>query len=271
MKINEYKLETNKVINNKKLAVVSDIHINSSTEIEKLLSIKETLKKIKPTHVFIPGDLYNVDEVTLSRQVGDNIVYSFLHEVADIADIFYVKGNNEVKSSLIPYEIYNNLDPRIHLLCDTYANYLCGSRNYCNYKSINTGDMNIMGIKLPEIFYSISKEERVELLLTRYKEYLDDLAMQCNSNEYNVLLCHDSIMIDAYSEIKSLKNFDLIVSGHNHRGIYSDLIEHEYISGIIQKLNTIFLISRGVSRCNEVLDNEHESTIEIVNVYSKKR
>lgn len=271
MKVNEYKIETNKTVTDKRIAVVSDIHINGSTEVEKLLSIKNILKEIKPTHVFIPGDLYNVDEVTLSRQVGDNIVYNFLHELADIADIFYVKGNNEVKSSLIPYEIYNNLDPRIHLLCDTYANYLSGSRNYCNYNNIVTGDMDVMAIKLPEVFYSISKDERIELLVSRYKEYLKNLTTKCNSDRYNVLLCHDSIMLDVYREIEALKNFDLIVSGHNHRGVYIDSIEHEYISGIIQKLNTIFLISRGISRSDEVLDNDHESTIEVVNVYSKKR
>ena len=271
MKINEYKIETNKTVIDKRIAVVSDIHINSSTEVEKLLEIKRLLKKVQPTHVFIPGDLYNVDEVTLSRQVGDNIVYNFLHELADIADVFYVKGNNEVKSSLIPYEIYNNLDPRIHLLCDTYASYLGGSRNYCNFNNIVAGDVDVMAIKLPEVFYLISKEERIELLLSRYKDYLDNLVMKCIDGRFNVLLCHDSIMLDVYSEIESLKKFDLIVSGHNHRGIYIDTVGHDYISGIIEKGNTIFLISKGVSRSNQELDDIHDSTIEVVNVYSKKR
>ena len=104
----DYTLESSKVDTDKNIAICSDLHINRNTPKEKLDDVLETLSDIQPTHIVIPGDLYDVDDTTISTDLKQDKVSLFIDNASEIADVFYVKGNAEQKSNLLPYGLYNN-------------------------------------------------------------------------------------------------------------------------------------------------------------------
>lgn len=103
----------------KKFIYYFDIHINKKTSNKKINYVLENLDNIKPTYIVIPGDLYNVDESTVYSYLDiPEKVSTFINDETDIADVSYVKGNIEQKSGLLPYGLYNNNNPKFHLLCE---------------------------------------------------------------------------------------------------------------------------------------------------------
>ena len=103
----------------KKFIYYFDIHINKKKSYKKINYVLENLADIKPTYIVIPVDLYNVDESTLYSYLDiPEKVSTFINDETDIADVSYVKGNIEQKSGLLPYGLYNNNNPKFHLLCE---------------------------------------------------------------------------------------------------------------------------------------------------------
>lgn len=287
MKINEYNIKTDKLINDKTIAVLSDVHISKNTKIKKLYEIRDNLTSIKPTEILIAGDLYNVDKSTITN---DNVT-KFLNELTYISDVFYVKGNIELKSGILPYGVYNNENKKFHLLCENNINYMNGKRICCNNRLVSFDEMNIAGIKLDANFYEMDEKSKIKFLVSRYTKYLEKITKQCGREAFNILLCHDPIIIDAYEKIEALNKFDLVVSGHNHGGLFPDsmkpileLINADieklyptYINGFIQKDNTTFVVNEGVTKFHsesgilEGLERFHENTIDVINVKRKTR
>lgn len=284
MKRNEYTIYSDKIDSDKNIAVCADLHLNENTSKKKINEVLQKLDEIKPSHIVIPGDLYDVCYSTI--EVRDDIVTDFINEATDISDVYYVKGNIEQRSMLLPYGIYYNNNPHFHLLCE---NIPSGKD-----KIIYNNDVNVSAIKLPLDFYYLSEEERCSQLLERYNKYLEKLSKYCGSKNFNVLLCHDPIIIKAlelYQNNHPQLNFDLIVSGHNHGGIFPEWMRGflEYSGVDMEKLYPTYtkgiyetrekqyaVVSEGITRFHtgfgnfQCLENFHESTIENIKVLKKK-
>ena len=284
----DYMLESSKVDTDKNIAICSDLHINRNTPKEKLDDVLETLSDIQPTHIVIPGDLYDVDDTTISTDLRQDKVSLFIDNASEIADVFYVKGNAEQKSNLLPYGLYNNHNEKFHLLCERNTDG--------KYKYVYNNGINVLGIKLPLDFYKLSECQRTKYLLVQYKKYLEKLSKHCGNKNFNVLLCHDPIIVDAMRYLKSSNevnaNFDLIISGHNHGGIWPDYMKPffkliganmelyypSYTKGIvdIDKENGKMIVSEGITKFNldfgklQLLNRYNEGTIENVKILSKK-
>lgn len=292
MKRNEYIIESSKIIDDKNIAICSDMHINKKTSEKKIDEVLETLADIKPTHIVIPGDLYDVDHSTMFNMPDK--VSLFIDRATDIADVFYVKGNIEQKSSLLPYRLYNNNNPKFHLLCENNSDG--------KYRYLNNAGINIAGIKLPLSFYKLSESERTKILLFHYKKYLEKLSKSCGTKDFNILLCHDPIIKKSMHYFAKLTkgtqneinfNFDLIVSGHNHGGIWPDwmkplfkminanieLCYPTYTKGMFEvgDAGNKMIVSEGITKFNsdfgglQILERFHEGTIENVKILSKKK
>ena len=166
MKRKQYMMYSDKINSNINIAVCSDLHLSDSTSKKKLLDVLETLQEIKPTHIVMPGDLYDICDGTIAKK--NDIVTKFIDEATDIADVFYVKGNIEQRSMLLPYGLYYNNNPRFHLLCEENTDG--------RFRYINNDGINISAIKLPIGFYYLTEEERCKMLLDRYNKYLEKLS-----------------------------------------------------------------------------------------------
>lgn len=225
MERKEYKVYTNKVDSEKNIAIVSDMHISRETSVEKLIDTLDTLSDIKPTHIVMPGDLYDVDVTSMF----DRKVTSFINDATDIAPVFYVKGDSEDRGSLynmklLPKGLENGQNRRFHILNEESRDFSVD--NY-TYKGIN-----FTGLKLPQEFYGLSEFNKARFILNHYKSYLEKMSKRIQElkekgyNEYSVLLCHDPAIIDAITHYNLTEdeqlNFNLMISGHNHGGLYPE-------------------------------------------------
>ena len=286
MKRKQYRMYSDKIDSSMNIAICADLHLSDSTSKKKLLALLEILDEIKPTHIVIPGDLYDVCECTIGDK--DEIVTRFINEATDIADVFYVKGNIEQRSILLPYGLYYNNNPRFHLLCEDNIDG--------RYRYINNQGLNISAISLPISFYSLSETEKCKVLLKQYRKYLEKLSKFCGSKNLNILLCHDPIIIKALQMYiqttgESL-NFDLVISGHNHGGVFPKSMKYilaslgvdiekaypTYVSGAYQiGSNQMAVVSEGITRFHSSfgslrhLENFHDGTVENVKIIKKKQ
>lgn len=278
MIIKKYDIHTKKEIEEQKIAIMSDLHLENFGWDEKNLEIIKTLDKINPTSILIPGDLYNTPS-----KVNDYLK-TFLNSISDIAEVFYIPGNSEIKNGFIPVSILENKNPRLHIL----GNFI--STGVSN-AVINSKNMSVAGVELKEDFYYQSESNKVEMLLTKYKNYIEKLSTLCQDETFNILLCHDPIIIKAYEELQALSKFDLVVSGHNHGGIAPEYLKPlfkvlgldleklypTFVKGIYEKNQTNFIVSEGVTKYQsefgplKALENFHEGTIEVVRVRKKDK
>ncbi|MBE6156256.1 MAG: hypothetical protein E7161_00715 [Firmicutes bacterium] len=279
MKIKNHEYFTSKNVSEKTLAIASDIHLSETTNIKDTLELLDTLDRIKPTHILLPGDLYNVDS---SFQIeSSNIADEFIKFASRIAPIIYVRGNSELKSDFLPCSFSRN--SQLHVLNSS------NSLNVGTKYMASFGDMNIAGIDLPLDFYGLTEDEKVTLLLNKYQVYIRNIARLCQQSDFNILLCHDPIIIKIADELKALSNFDLVVSGHNHGGLVPDVLKPifkllgadldklypTFRKGVVEKQNTKYLISEGVTKFHAEfgglakLERFHEGSIDVVRVLKK--
>lgn len=286
MRKNEYTLCSSKVKSDKNIAIVSDLHISENSSETTLVEVLDTLDDIDPTHIVIPGDLYNVDMTT----IAGNKVTDFVNTATEIAPVYYVKGNTEDLGSILNYRILPNgmekgQNERLHILCEDI--------NGEQTETFTEDDLSISGIILPEEFYKLSESEKVTMLLSRYDKYLDGLLKLRDG--YNILLCHDPIIRDMILLMEAIRdgkvlNFDLVISGHNHGGMFpkslkpliklfsKDITKYypTYTDGIMNcGDNGLMIVSEGVTKYHsemgvlERLEKYHEGTIENVRILKK--
>lgn len=283
MKRNEYRIYSDKIKDNKNIAILSDVHISEKTSNSRLNMILDELEKIEPTHIVIPGDLYNVDKST----VCEDKVTNFVVNATGIADVFYVKGDIEDESailnmSILPAGLKHNKNDRLHIFGEDLEELCCQD------------DLCITGIKLPNSFYKLGEGKKIETLLRKYFEYLERLSEKCHDDKFNVLLCHDPIIRDALKIMEALKddslNFDLVIAGHNHGGMMPAVLKEiikpftkdikKYYPTYLKGLwnidgNGYMIVSEGVTKYHsemgvlEQLEKIHNGTVENVRVLKK--
>jgi len=276
MKRNEYSIYNNKIRGDKNIAICSDIHINSKTPDKKLQEVLDNLEDIKPTHIVIPGDLYDPDEETIHSYR----VKKFIDNMTEIAKVYYIAGDAE--GHLLPAGIRNNLNSKFRILCE---------KLYFDEQFLEDRDVTVAGLRLPNQFYRLNEEEKLNTLLFKYREYLEKLSKDCGDNNLNILLCHDPVIVRAMMHFSYVYaehfNFDLVISGHNHGGNFPKLLKlfrnilatdidfnSLYTKGVHEiDYDKYAMISEGITKYDqsllpfESLEHFHEGTIENVKVY----
>lgn len=283
MKRKTYSVFSDKVKTNKNVAILSDLHISKKTPDSKLNDVINTLEKIKPTHIVVPGDLFNVDESTIS---GDKVT-NFISEITEISEVFYVKGNIEdgdwgPSFSVLPTGLKNNQNNRFHVVGETHE------------ETPEQSDLNILGLRIDNDIYKMGEKEKIATILKKYEEYLKILSSRYSKENFNILLCHDPIIRDVLRLMEAINgtqlNYDLVISGHNHGGMYPKQLKRiikshvEDITKYYPKYtkdmwsindNSNIIISEGVTKYHsemgilEILEKKHEGTIENVHILKR--
>jgi predicted MPP superfamily phosphohydrolase len=300
MKINEINVKTTKNVEDKNIALLSDIHVEYNTPSVKLNKIVEDVKRLEPTQIMIPGDLYNSNDSKLVAFPRDTEkVLNFIRKLSEIANVYISLGNSEL-------ELTNNqgqfpcIDPSTFYRDDILAAEMCPYSTKMNnpvhfvgqetFHAIHAEkDYTISGLTPSLSFYKKDKE-RVAKLIEKYEEYINMLTAQLNPEQYNILLTHNPIIIDAYEKIASLKKFDLVLSGHNHGGLIDPKLKPflalipgidskrlfpKYVKGAHAFDNTTFVVSEGItkfhSNCGFLANFEksQEGTIDLIKVRRK--
>ena len=132
------------------------------------------------------------------------------------------------------------------------------------------------------------KMEKINHILSEFGSYLENLSNDCGKEKFNILLCHDPIIKDVLEKLDL--NFDLVVAGHNHGGLFPkwmkgyfarsgvdmEKLYPKYIKGMLPCGNGSMIVSEGITKFHsesgklEKLEVFHEGTIETVMVRTRK-
>ncbi len=216
--VTNYEINNDKIpdsFNNYKIMLLSDLH---NRNINKKIS--NIIERENPDIIVMSGDMANYDAynnfLDLCNMIKNN-------------DIYYVVGNHEQD---MKKGFYNNFINEI----SSYVNILD------NEKEIIEKDdeyINLYGLSYPLRYYS-SKG-----LYILSKEDIVNRIGNSNKNEYNILLTHNPLFYEAYSDWGS----DLTLSGHMHGG----MIKLPYIGGLLSPDFTFFpKYSEGNNKINDM-------------------
>ena len=91
MKITKYVINTNKILTDLRLAVVSDLH---ARPYQKVL---DALNRIQPDLILLPGDILEVAAKHMEKRNENGL--RFLEKATEIAPVYYCYGNHEIYHS----------------------------------------------------------------------------------------------------------------------------------------------------------------------------
>lgn len=290
MKINEYTIESDKINKDLNLAILSDIHIDNKTSKKKLDKILDNIDSIKPTHIIIPGDLYNIEPYSYydnrRNTTYDKTAY-LIHALSDITKTYYIKGNTDTNIAWPIYDYHPNIFPII-----TYKTPNEIKRIY-NYKI--APNIFITGYAFNKDFYMLNEKQKIKKILEEYKIILESISSKTHKENYNIFVCHDPIIIKALQENKELVNnynFDLTITAHSHGGLLpiwlKPIVKHmnidielAYPNNIKGQINIddnkIAIIGEGITKYYinygnlEDLKKTNISTIENIKILKKKQ
>lgn len=203
-----HELNTEKIIKDLKLAVISDLHYGSKTSEKYLKKILKKVDKIKPTHILMPGDIIDDD-----KQIRDiDVFIKFLKELRKISKVIMSLGNHDISHfenngwvSQNKFEYFNQMEKinEVHVLNDETL----FDEEY---------NVNFVGYTEPYENYKLDNKKSI---------FLDDINHKLNAalsnDSYNILLAHNptNFVNIKKDEVHILKNCDLIISGHMHAGL----------------------------------------------------
>jgi len=256
IKVNNYVLTDSKIIDNKKILIISDVHSN----VKALKRIRNLLDTIKPSYILMPGD--TLDRVDDPNNKKLSVI---LKDISYKYNLIICLGNHEFYDK---YNLYdrNSKNKSLHYLdlfkyLDKNSNSYTFSKSFC-FKEF--GSFNLYSINLPYEYYSEGGEDFNILY-----DILDKNKDKVKNDKFNILLIHSPNGLFDKDNINTSNSFissmNLIVCGHNHGGLVPTNIQDKVKShrgfvgpygtilprnsfGIYNKDNTSLIISNGVTK-----------------------
>lgn len=228
--VRKYSLKTNKILKDQSIRIVLITDLHSQKYGEKQDKIREKIEAENPDIIALAGDI--VDDS--GRIEG---VKLFIEAIKDIAPIYYVTGNHEIRTGQVD---------KIKDLFKSFGVYVLENNLHkANIKGVN---LIIAGVDDPNIV----RYERTQS--NWYKEVYNSFSNIKDMEGYKILLSHRPEKVDLYSTLP----FDLVLSGHSHggqiripfllNGLYAP---HQgffpkYAGGVYEFENYTLVVSRGV-------------------------
>ncbi len=229
LKTVRYTIDSPKVENTFKIALITDLHGNYYGKEQKTLI--EAIDSENPDVVLLGGDIFD-----------DNISYEESEETIAILSekykCYYVTGNHEYWSK--------DVDNIINIVKSYDITVLQGNVDTID---INGQMVNICGVDDPENYVYLDGGETLETQVNGIDE-------KVNREYYTILLSHRP----EYYELYSQYGFDLVLSGHSHggqwripgilNGLYAPNqgLFPEYAGGRYDYKGGTLIVSRGLDR-----------------------
>ena len=200
--VNTYNIKTDKLNNNVKFVLISDLHNKEFGE--NNIDLVNLIKEQSPEFIAVDGDMVN--DTADTREA----VTRLLPQLCDIAPVYYVLGNHE-KS----YPQYDELIDEIKESNTTFLDNEMVSFTTKNGETITIGGLS----DYPYYEYEAPEYDNPA------RHFLDSFIEQEKDN-YSILLSHQP---ETYFWGLKDKNIDLMLCGHTHGG----LIRLPFVGGLI--------------------------------------
>ena len=201
--------------NNYKILLLSDLHDRDLKD-----KINEICKEEKPDIIVMSGDMANYN--------GYNKFFELVKSLNKY-DIYYVTGNHEQDMNSKVYDKFiDELDKYVNILDNEMVEIYEGEDH-----------INLYGLNYPLRYYS--KKGMYNLT----DDNISARIGKADKKEYNILLTHNPLYYDTYSEWGS----DLTLSGHVHGGI----VRIPFAGGLLSPDFTFFpKYSEGKNKINDM-------------------
>ena len=231
LKIVNYNVKSEKISNEIKLALITDLHCCLYGENQS--GLLSEIEEVNPDAVLLGGDIF--DDVYVND--NSNIL---VESLVDKYKVFYVSGNHEWWGNEM-YKIFDYLE-------NVGVTVLRGDKEVLE---INGNKIAICGVDDPAM-------SRYDDTYPGFGEQLKTLGDSIDEDCFNVLLTHRPEQVKQYLEY----DFDLILSGHAHGGQFripfvlngflapDQGFFPEYAGGNYDLEKTTMIVSRGLSREN---------------------
>lgn len=212
-----YQETSKKLIKNKKIFLISDLHIGIGFNIKKLDKIKKEIEKEIPNYICIPGDI--IDNTNIIKDKED-IVINFLKDISTNTKVIISLGNHDICRLIRDKKgkrwEYDKRDDFFNKIRNIKNVYLLENEIYTDK------DICFIGLSLSYEYYKTTGES-INIL----EKELNALNVKIDKNKYNVLLCHSPHRLTNERIIKTkiMKDIDLILSGHMHNGMVHPIME----------------------------------------------
>lgn len=204
--VSHYQIKSNKIsnkYNNYKIMLLTDLHNRDITN--KLVKI---VKDENPDIIVMSGDMIN------EKVEGFDNFFKLCEKLKD-KTIYYVFGNHEENmSDEKQNEFINEIKEKTNVILLN------------NDKLELEDNFNIYGFSHQVKYYLASTKEKINL------KYIEERIGKIDTSEFNLLISHDPLLYDLYSEY----GFDVVLSGHLHGGI----INIPFIGGLLSPDFTFF-------------------------------
>lgn len=201
-KVRNVQIPLPKLKQQKRIAMISDVHIGHILKADFLERIVERINALNADVIVIVGDLVDDDIAKVGKELGA------LRELRSKEGVFYVNGN---------HEYYHGIVPIMEFMRSSGVRVL-------DNESLELSGFNLAGVN--------------DLAGLHFGEYMPDLArarQSLNASKPSILLAHQP----KFARLYDVGGFDLVLSGHTHAGqvfpmsIFVWLDQH-YIHGLYQ-------------------------------------
>ena len=214
-----YSFDNNKIYKNKLFAILTDMHIETETDIDNFKNIVSSYEEVRPDYILILGDIIHDTEVSKKTLEA---IKQLLSRISSIAPTYVILGNHDqmhyhngwtISRCQELHDILNNTNRTILLENDTVT---------------LPDNITLTGIDLSSSFYELNCEKS-SIYVDKIKKATTE---NLNPNSYNIIMQHTPNNLfekDVVKNIPFFDNADLALAGHLHNGLVPS-----YISNIIK-------------------------------------
>ncbi len=214
-------VNTDKILTDKYLLVVSDIHKTKDLDKDNLSLFNKQLKRTKHQidYILIVGDIINDTEDLLDIDFQNRFRKEMIEFLKDYKTIISLGNHDESTKIDKNKDKYKQGDSTIlkDMLTSLDNVYLLDN-NTTYEDDISFASFN------PNLDYYIKYYGEKSEFLRQFNEYKTS---KFDKNTFNILLCHDPESIIKLSELENTciePNTDIVVSGHMHNGFLPPML-----------------------------------------------
>ena len=245
-----YKIYNQKIKEDIKISILSDLHFSYCITNEKLKRILNKIKKINPNYILFPGDLIDSTDMIIDENEKQRLL-SWIKELGMIAPtIISIGGHDFYKKQIIPGTnkhrwIYKYPKELFEQISNLNNIYLLDNSSYEDNNIFVVGYTQSMEYYHPIINNTKGKlspiKENKELMVQELK-HLKTIIANIPKDKINLLLVHSPVYLTDPTILQEIENYDYYISGHMHNGMVPPILNEIWMSnrGIIAPSRDLF-------------------------------
>ena len=264
------------------ILTISDIHISKTFNLEKLKYLINLTNNIKPDYIIVLGD--TVDSPIYLNDYQD-IILNFFTMLCSITKTIVILGNHDVT--------FKKKKEHIYYYNTKFFNKLNSIDNLIFLNNKIYVDNNLLFMGYTETFSYYYPTNNIDDLKVFYSDLIKHKNLYKISNNYiNIALIHSQEFCKSRDNLSLLKNYDLILSGHNHDGCIpfgignfnwglvspSKKLFPKYARGLRNDGNMTLIINGGITKIQEMapkiihpLNHLCPMQIDLITISSRKK